>query len=47
MSTEKRPQAINLEHHLSDLAKARKVSPLKGLQKFILGKDTIVLAGGR
>ncbi|KAI0089178.1 PLP-dependent transferase [Irpex rosettiformis] len=46
MSAEKRPQAIELSHHLSDLAKARQVSPLKGLQKFMLNKDTIVLAGG-
>lgn len=47
MSAEKRAQAIDLTHHISDLAKRRQVSPLKGLQKFILNKDTIVLAGGK
>ncbi|KAI0685029.1 pyridoxal phosphate-dependent transferase [Cytidiella melzeri] len=46
MSIEKRPQAIELSHHLSKLAVARRTSPLKGLQKYMLNKDAIMLAGG-
>lgn len=38
-------KAIDLSHHLSDLAKARQVSPLKGLQKYFK-PDAIQFAGG-
>lgn len=38
-------KAIDLSHHLSDLANARQISPLKGLQKFIK-PDAIQFAGG-
>ena len=38
--------AIDLSHHLSDLAKRRKTSPLKGLQKYMGNPNTIMLAGG-
>ncbi|KAH9174517.1 pyridoxal phosphate-dependent transferase [Lactarius sanguifluus] len=45
MSSEKRPKAVDLSHHLSDFARRYTLSPLKGLQKYY-GKDTIALAGG-
>ncbi|KAH8989735.1 PLP-dependent transferase [Lactarius akahatsu] len=45
MSSEKRPKAIDLSHHVSDFARRYALSPLKGLQKYY-GKDTIGLAGG-
>ncbi|KAH9022373.1 PLP-dependent transferase [Lactarius deliciosus] len=45
MSSEKRPKAIDLSHHISDFARRYALSPLKGLQKYY-GKDTIGLAGG-
>jgi hypothetical protein len=39
--------AIDLSHHLSDLAKARAVSPLKGMFKYIeKNPDIISVAGG-
>lgn len=38
--------AVDLSHHLSELAKRRQPSPLKGLQKIIGRSDTIMLAGG-
>ncbi|EIN10771.1 PLP-dependent transferase [Punctularia strigosozonata HHB-11173 SS5] len=38
--------AIDLSHHLSDLAKSRSVSPLKGLAKYLNNPDLIALAGG-
>lgn len=38
-------KAIDLSHHLSDLANARQVSPLKGLQKYFK-PDAIQFAGG-
>ncbi|KAF5364252.1 hypothetical protein D9756_000658 [Leucocoprinus leucothites] len=40
------PNALDLSHHLSKVAQARQVSPLKGLQKYLGRKDLIVLAGG-
>ncbi|KAJ3571430.1 hypothetical protein NP233_g3765 [Leucocoprinus birnbaumii] len=40
------PDAIDLSHHLSKVARAREVSPLKGLQKYLGRKDIIMLAGG-
>ena len=45
---EKLVDAIDLSHHLSDLARRRRVSPLKGLQKYmsIITPDTIQFAGG-
>ncbi|KAH9012429.1 PLP-dependent transferase [Lactarius pseudohatsudake] len=45
MSSEKRPKAVDLSHHVSDFARRYALSPLKGLQKYY-GKDTIGLAGG-
>ncbi|KAJ7498959.1 pyridoxal phosphate-dependent transferase [Mycena latifolia] len=41
-----KPEAIDLSHHLSDLAKARQTSPLKGLQKYWGKPGLISLAGG-
>lgn len=38
-------KAIDLSHHLSDLAKSRQISPLKGLQKYFK-PDAIQFAGG-
>lgn len=43
---EKLPKAIDLSHHLSDLAKARKPSPLKSLAKYFGKPGLISLAGG-
>jgi hypothetical protein len=45
MSLEKRANAIDHSHHLSDLARRYDLSPLKGLQKYY-GKDLIPFAGG-
>lgn len=43
---ESKPKAIDLSHHLSNVSKARKTSPLKGLQRY-LGKEGMVqMAGG-
>jgi aromatic amino acid aminotransferase I len=41
-----KPEAIDLSHHLSDLAKARHTSPLKGLQRYWGKPGLISLAGG-
>ncbi|KAJ7095348.1 pyridoxal phosphate-dependent transferase [Mycena belliarum] len=41
-----KPEAIDLSHHLSDLAKARQTSPLKGLQKYLGKPGLLMLAGG-
>ncbi|KAJ7179162.1 pyridoxal phosphate-dependent transferase [Mycena filopes] len=41
-----KPEAVDLSHHLSDLAKARQISPLKGLQKYWGRPGLISLAGG-
>ncbi|KAJ7283688.1 pyridoxal phosphate-dependent transferase [Mycena rebaudengoi] len=41
-----KPEPIDLSHHLSDLAKARATSPLKGLQKYWGKPGIISLAGG-
>ncbi|KAF5393629.1 hypothetical protein D9757_000057 [Collybiopsis confluens] len=38
--------AINLSHHLSDVARARQISPLKRMQKYIGKPGLISLAGG-
>ncbi|TFY79839.1 hypothetical protein EWM64_g4169 [Hericium alpestre] len=46
MSLEKRPKSIDLAHHLSEVARKRNVSPLKGLQKYFNNDDLISLAGG-
>ncbi|KAL1735979.1 pyridoxal phosphate-dependent transferase [Schizophyllum commune] len=40
------PDAIDLSHHLSKVAVARQVSPLKGLQKYMDKPGLISLAGG-
>ncbi|KAI0278621.1 pyridoxal phosphate-dependent transferase [Russula aff. rugulosa BPL654] len=45
MSCEKRTNAIDHSHHLSDLARRYGVSPLKGLQKYF-SDDLIPFAGG-
>ncbi|KAA1477299.1 PLP-dependent transferase [Dentipellis sp. KUC8613] len=45
MTPEKRSKAIDLSHHLSDVSRARQLSPLKGLQKYFTG-NAIPLAGG-
>ena len=41
------PKAIDLSHHLSDIAKAREASPLKGLMKYFGKPGMISLAGGQ
>ncbi|KAG6817459.1 hypothetical protein H0H87_008627 [Tephrocybe sp. NHM501043] len=46
MSLEKLPDAVDLLHHLSDVARARGISPLKGLQKYFGKPGIISLAGG-
>lgn len=48
MSSEKRStsNAIDLSHHLSDLAKNRTESPLKGMWKYMGKPGLIVMAGG-
>ncbi|KAL6309824.1 PLP-dependent transferase [Sparassis latifolia] len=46
MSYEKREKAIDLSHHLSDLSRARRPSPLKSLSKFFGRPGVISLAGG-
>ncbi|KAF9451689.1 PLP-dependent transferase [Macrolepiota fuliginosa MF-IS2] len=40
------PDAIDLSHHLSKVARARVISPLKELQKYLGRSDIISLAGG-
>ncbi|KAF9247270.1 pyridoxal phosphate-dependent transferase [Melanogaster broomeanus] len=45
MGPEKRSKAVDLSHHLSELSKARELSPLKGLQKYFV-PGTLSLAGG-
>jgi hypothetical protein len=44
MSSEKRTEAVDLSHHVSDYARRYAPSPLKGLQKHHGTK--IVLSGG-
>lgn len=39
-------EAVELSHHLSELSKRRKTSPLKGMQKIVLKPGTIKMAGG-
>ena len=46
MASEKQNKAIDLSHHLSDVSKARLVSPLKGLAKYMGNPNLITLAGG-
>ncbi|THH17418.1 hypothetical protein EW146_g3385 [Bondarzewia mesenterica] len=46
MATEKWSKSIDLSHHLSDLANARTMSPLKGLQKYFGRENMIAFAGG-
>ncbi|PSR73704.1 hypothetical protein PHLCEN_2v10623 [Hermanssonia centrifuga] len=46
MASEKQQKAIDLSHHLSDLSRARLVSPLKGLAKYMGNPNLIALAGG-
>lgn len=46
MSVEKRTKSIDLSHHLSELSKARAVSPLKGLMKHLTRPGILSLAGG-
>lgn len=38
--------AVELGHHLSELSKRRKTSPLKGMQKYLTKPGTLMLAGG-
>ncbi|KAH7930638.1 PLP-dependent transferase [Leucogyrophana mollusca] len=45
MSLADLPDAIDLSHHLSVVARARRVSPLKSLQKYF-GKSGIIQLGG-
>lgn len=40
------PKAIDLSHHLSDIAKARHESPLKSLMKYMGKPGAVELAGG-
>jgi aromatic amino acid aminotransferase I / 2-aminoadipate transaminase len=46
MVSEKQNKAIDLSHHLSNLAVRRQVSPLKGLAKYMGNPNMIALAGG-
>lgn len=46
MASEKQQKAVDLSHHLSDLARRRKVSPLKGMGKYAQNPNIIALAGG-
>jgi len=47
MSIEKHgTKSIDLSHHLSELSKARAVSPLKGLMKYFAQPGILSLAGG-
>ncbi|KIK93495.1 hypothetical protein PAXRUDRAFT_144943 [Paxillus rubicundulus Ve08.2h10] len=46
MGPEKPPKPVDLSHHLSELSKARGISPLKGLQKYFGRPGLITLAGG-
>jgi aromatic amino acid aminotransferase I len=46
MSVEKRTKSIDLSHHLSELSKARPISPLKGLMKYFTQPGILSLAGG-
>ncbi|GAA5913791.1 hypothetical protein JCM6882_007700 [Rhodosporidiobolus microsporus] len=41
-----KPDSIDLSHHLSDLAKARLTSPLKGLYKYFNRPGMLMFAGG-
>ena len=43
---EKKQNAIDLSHHLSDLALSRSTSPLKGLARYFGRPGIITLAGG-
>ncbi|TDL29994.1 PLP-dependent transferase [Rickenella mellea] len=40
------PKAVDLSHHLSEVSKARSLSPLKGYQKYFNRPGMIMLAGG-
>ncbi len=44
--SEKPSKAIDLSHHLSDVSRARGVSPLKGLARYLERPGMISLAGG-
>ncbi|THH28413.1 hypothetical protein EUX98_g5776 [Antrodiella citrinella] len=44
--SEKLTEAVDLSHHISDLAKARQPSPLKSLSKYVGTPGLITLAGG-
>ena len=41
------PKSTDLSHHLSDLAKARAVSPLKGFFRYYGRPGLLALAGGQ
>ncbi|KDQ31486.1 hypothetical protein PLEOSDRAFT_1036482 [Pleurotus ostreatus PC15] len=43
---EEKPKAIDLSHHLSNVSKARKTSPLKGLQRYSGKEGVVQMAGG-
>ncbi|KAG1755732.1 pyridoxal phosphate-dependent transferase [Suillus lakei] len=45
MSVEKYTKSIDLSHHLSELSKARVISPLKGLNKYKSQPGILALAG--
>jgi hypothetical protein len=45
-STPSQGEAIDLSHHLSKVSRERRVSPLKGLQKYFGKPGIISLAGG-
>lgn len=47
MAHDKRQKAVDLSHHISDLSRARAVSPLKGLAKYMGNPNLIALAGGK
>lgn len=46
MAYEKRQKAVDLQHHISDFARRRAPSPLKGLQKYFK-PGSYMLAGGQ
>lgn len=45
-STTSQGEAIDLSHHLSKVSRERKLSPLKGLQRYFGKPGVISLAGG-
>ena len=47
MAQDKRQKAVDLSHHISDVSRARQLSPLKGLAKYMNNPNVIAVAGGQ